>query len=250
MLRLQEEKDNRLTSFCERDVFGTRISACMTVYSTEYPFALFYLQEIGEQITAALCKIDGAMTICCAENADFEELSQFIKAVGFDSLLCDASVCDSLGLEPEKTGWIVEYCKTEKEFDNHSAFFAVGFELSGVYDILHRSDFDGLDNRARWLSDVSFRVNRGAAKAAAVQEDGELAACAMVLFETQAAALIGAVATLPAHRGKGYAGALVTSLAREEKAANKRVELLCASNGIVDFYQKLGFRITGEWTLV
>ena len=250
MLRLQEEKDNRLTSFCERDVFGTRISACMTVYSTEYPFALFYLQEIGEQVTAALCKIDGAMTICCAENADFEELSQFVKAVGFDSLLCDASACSRLCLEAKKNGLIVEYGGMKIKYDNQSALFAAGFELSDVYDILKRSNFDGLGNRAQWLSDVSFRVNRGAAKAAAVQEDGELAACAMVLFETQAAALIGAVATLPAHRGKGYAGALVTSIAREEKAANKRVELLCASNGIVDFYQKLGFRITGEWTLV
>lgn len=250
MLRLPEQKDDRFTSFCKRDVFGTRISACMTVYGTDYPFALFYLQVNGDMITAALSIIDAAMTLCCAENADFEELSQFIKAVGFDSLLCDATLCSRLGLEPEKTGFIVEYGEINKELDNHGVFFADGVELSDVYDILHRSDFDGLGNRSRWLSDVSFRVNRRAATAAAAQEDGKLAACAMVLFETQSAALIGAVATLPEYRGKGYAGALVTSLAREKKAASKRVELLCAKNDIVYFYQKLGFEITGEWALV
>jgi GNAT superfamily N-acetyltransferase len=250
MLRLLAENENELTDFCERDVFGTRISACMNVYGTVYPFALFYLQENGEQVTAALCKIDEAMTLCCAVNADYEELLQFVKAVGFDSLICDASACSRLGLEPKKNGFVVEFKEIKKEVDYQRVFFADGCELADVYDILNCSSFDGLGSRSQWLSDVGFRVNRGSARAAAAQEDGKLVACAMVLFETKTAALIGAVATLPEYRGKGCAGALVTSLALGEKAMNKRVELLCASNGIVDFYQKIGFETTGEWALI
>ena len=48
------------------------------------------------------------------------------------------------------------------------------------------------------------------------------AGCAMVLFRTDKAALLGAVATVPEFRGRGIAGALVTRLANQELADEKR----------------------------
>ncbi len=250
MLRLLLEQEDALSLFCEKDVFGTRIAAYYNTYCMEYSYAVFYLQENELRVTAALCKIDEKMTVCCEDGADFEELVEFIKAIRYESMMCDARVCDKLKLEPIKTGSVVEFKSKQDATKNKDICFVNRFELSDIYGILNRSNFDGLGEKLQWLSDVSLRVKRGTAKAAAIEEFGEKVACAMILFETEKAALIGAVATIPEYRGKGYAGALVTSLAEYVKSGGKRAELLCARGSIIEFYNKLGFVKTGDWALV
>ena len=71
----------------------------------------------------------------------------------------------------------------------------------------------------------------------------------MILFETASAGLIGAVATLPEHRGKGYAGALVTALARQLNTKGKRADLMCEEK-LTQFYNNLGFEKTGAWAQI
>lgn len=250
MLRLLQKQDDAFINFCTHDVFGTRISAYFMTYGTGFSFASFYLQESGNQITAAVCRIDGNMTICCKKNADIEELNEFIDIVGYSSLMCDADICGGLNLKSQKTGYIVEFKESKKTSENKEICFSNGFELSDIYDILNRSGFDGLPEKLQWLQDVSTRLKKSTAYAEAINENGKPAACAMVLFETEKAALIGAVATVPECRGKGYAGALVSALAGEMAEKKKRAELLCANNSIYDFYSRLGFVKTGEWALV
>jgi len=250
MLRLLQAKEDALVRFCEKDVFGTRISAYYSTYGTEFAFALFYLQEIDQDVTAAISKIDGSVTLCCKENADFEELAEFLSVIGFESLMCSAETCGNLMLKPKKTGSVVEFKGSKKTSEKCSKILTSGFELTDIYDILKRSDFDGLSERLPWLSDVSYRMKMSTASAKVAEAEGKAVACAMVLFETGSAALIGAVATLPEFRGRGFAGELVTSLAAEMTPKNKRTELLCAEGSIIDFYNKIGFEKTGEWAIV
>ena len=80
-------------------------------------------------------------------------------------------------------------------------------------------------------------------------ENGEPAACAMKLFITDDAVLLGAVATDPNHRGKGLGGGLVTLLGNESVNEGKRTELLCKHDSIVDFYRSIGFTVVGEWAI-
>lgn len=228
MLRLLQQEDDALLEFCKRDVFGTRIAAYMAIYGTEYPFAMFYLQESNNSVTAAVCKVDDAMTICCAPDADYEELTAFVNAIGFNTLMCTSFVCGKLLLKPQKVGFIVEFYDAPKVADSKDIILSNDVELADVYDVLSCSGFKGLAEKGQWLADVSLRVKKGAAKAKVVKHARNPVACAMVLFEANQAVLIGAVATVPAFRGNGYAGALVTDLALAAKANDKRVELLCA----------------------
>lgn len=250
MLRLLQQEEQELFEFCKQDVFGTKIAAYSATYGMVYPFATFYLQRSNSTVTAAVSKIDDAMTLCCAEDADFEELATFVRAIGFNTLMCTAGVCDKLNLKPQKTGFIVEFQDQPIPSDFQNIFLSNSFELSDIYDILQHAEFDGLAEKGPWLADVASRVKKGTATAKIVSEATVPVACAMILFETPVGVLIGAVATVPTFRGKGYAGALVTSLATSAKANNKRVELLCAKSGILDFYKKLGFVNTGEWVLI
>ncbi len=70
----------------------------------------------------------------------------------------------------------------------------------------------------------------------------------MKLFSTETAVLLGAVATRPEYRGRGLAGALVTRLAESEN--DKRVELLCKHDSIVEFYKSIGFEVKNEWSII
>lgn len=249
MLKLVENENNpNLLGFCEKDAFGTRIAAYYETYGTGYTFALFYLQEIDLNITAALSLIDGQMTLSCHMDADFMELAEFVQTIGYENILCDSSACAKLCLSPAKTGSIVEY-KNSKSIKSDVPL-AEGFDLSIIYGILKHSDFNGLPEYLPWLTDVSHRLRRGTAKVIAAEESGKAVACAMVVFKTSSAAILGAVATLPEFRGKGYAGALVTALAEEMKAKKRRVNLLCAEGSIIRFYQNLGFEKIGEWSLI
>ena len=55
---------------------------------------------------------------------------------------------------------------------------------------------------------------------------------------------------LPEYRGRGVARSLVTRLANGELENGNRVELLCKSDSIVDFYKSIGFTVTNEWSLI
>lgn len=61
------------------------------------------------------------------------------------------------------------------------------------------------------------------------------------------AALIGAVATLPAYRGRGFASRCVSALAAALQAENRRVLLSPKNSPAEALYTRLGFAVCGEW---
>lgn len=248
MIKAVEKGDKDFLLFCDRDVFGTRIKAYYNCYSTGYDFVKFWVQtDSSGNITAAAGRVDGDMTLCC-ENADFEELLYFIKAVGFTTLQCEKNAAEKLAPSETLNGFVVRYGgKTVPAAGVVKKSF---FELGEIYKIIKAESLLGVGDYLPWLSDVTFRRNKGAASAVLAEADGENAGCAMVLFRTDAAALLGAVATVPRFRGRGIARALVTELARQEASHGRRVELLCKNGSIVEFYKKTGFDVINEWSII
>lgn len=61
------------------------------------------------------------------------------------------------------------------------------------------------------------------------------------------AALIGALATLPAYRGRGFASRCVSALAAALQAENRRVLLSPKNSPAEALYTRLGFAVCGEW---
>lgn len=111
--------------------------------------------------------------------------------------------------------------------------------------------FDRLPPFDAWYVDVSHRVRHGLCRIVGVRNAaGKPAASAMTTAECPGAALIGAVATAPADRGKGFASACVTSLAQTLLAEGRRV-LLSPKNAYAEqLYARLGFIPHGRWGAV
>lgn len=249
MLKAVEKGDNDFVEFCRRDVFGTRIACLYNCYSTDYDFVKFWKQTDDDgNIISAVSRIDGDATLS-STGVNAEEIQTFLKIVGFRTVQCEKRITELMGEEPSLDGYVVEYIKNRNDIKDIKEVQADNvFRPKDIYDIIKSANLVGVGDYLPWLSDTTFRINRGVTSALSAVEDGKTVACAMKLFSTETAVLLGAVATRPEYRGRGLAGALVTRLAESEK--NKRVELLCKHDSIVEFYKSIGFEVKNEWSII
>lgn len=229
--------------FLPADAYSARITALFRTYGSGQTFAMFWVQRINDVSVAAISKVDGNMTLCTCENADFEELSGFINAAGFTSLTCDAEDMEKLGFEPGKISFTVKY---SGGYEPQKADVSRDSDKRKIYDLLCACGFE-LGDYGAFLADVCARLNKGTASMTAVEENGGVQACAFALFEGERSVLLGAVATSPDARGKGYASTLVGTLANEK--SDKEVFLFCRNDGLADFYGKIGFEVVGRWAI-
>ena len=119
-----------------------------------------------------------------------------------------------------------------------------------VYDLLQACFGAAIPAFADWYADVHHRWRRGLYRLAAVREGEAVAAAAMTVAECAGAALIGAVATLPEYRSRGYASACVSHLASCIQSEGKTVFLSPKNAAAQQIYARLGFAECGRWGAV
>ena len=98
-----------------------------------------------------------------------------------------------------------------------------------------------------WYTDVSHRVRHGVCRLLGIKADGGPVAAAMTTAEDGDRWVIGAVATLPDYRGRGYAAALVMTLAAMGQQSGKSVLLSPKNEGAKRLYEKCGFVVCGRY---
>ena len=241
MVRLIEKKNE--LDFLPADPFAARITALFETYGSGQSFAYFWVQTLDGMPVAAISRVDGNMTLCCEENADYEELAYFINAAGYDSLTCNVSDMQKLGFVHKKESFIVEYTGGEEPSEIKAVCEC---DKRKIYDLLCECGFELGDYHA-FLTDVCARLNKGTASFSAIVENGEPEACAFALFEGDKSVLLGAVATKESARGKGFASALVANLAKEKSCKN--VFLFCRNDRLAEVYGKIGFKTVGRWAV-
>lgn len=230
-------------NFLPADPYAARITALFNTYGAGQSFALFWVQRINGIPVAAISRVDGSMTLCAGENADFDELRAFVNAAGFISLTCCEECMKKLGIEDYKTSYTVKFIGGAKPQELE---FVRDCDKRKIYVLLCECGFE-LGDYGAFLADVCARLNKGTASLAAAEENGDVIACAFALFEGSKSVLLGAVATSPLARGRGYASALVGTLAKEK--SEKEVFLFCRNDSLLEFYKKIGFEPVGKWAL-
>lgn len=229
--------------FLPADPYAARITALFKTYGAGQSFALFWVQRTDGIPVAAISRVDGSMTLCACENADFEELRAFMNAAGFSSLTCSEECMKKLGMADYKTSYTVKY---NGGAEPKNMKISRDCDKKKIYNLLCECGFE-LGDYGAFLADVCARLNKGTASFVAAEENGEVKACAFALFEGSRSVLLGAVATSLSARGRGYASALVSALANEKN--EKEVFLFCRNDSLLDFYKKIGFEAVGRWAV-
>lgn len=219
-----------------------KIKALMNAYGCGYLFLSFWFQKSEQcEVTAAICRFESSVIINAADDADFEELSDFLNVISYGEIFCKRDLCSKLGLK-------IIYDCDELRFDGNAVNQNVSDDigLSEVYDIL-KSGSDGqidLPSYDDWYVDFSHRLRHGCARICAVSNH----AVAVTAYETGTEAIISGVATKPEYRGKGYAKLAVLAICNSLETDGK-VPIILAVGSMMDYYTKLGFKKTGKFAV-
>lgn len=222
------------------DPFCARITALFDTYGSKYSFAMFWIQDDGR---AAISRIDGSITVYADENADFEELSEFLKVVGYSDIICNETVSEKLKLEKTDSSYIVKYSACRSADKNG---ILIDYDKKEIYSLLCSCGFS-MGSYNAFLADFCSRLNKKTALLSAIEDEDGLCASASALFCGRKSTLLGAVATKKDKRGRGYAERLVRFLAEKSRG---EVFLFCRNDGLAKFYEKCGFEACGRWAAI
>ncbi len=230
---------SELNEFKHYDIFALRVLSLAKAYGFSYPFVRFFRQMADDgSVTAIFHVLDGIVNISVTAEADFEELSDFLKFIGFSSLFCS----ELLELDAEyEQGSIM---KTSKKIELPCDYRVID-EYPHLFDLFNFIDYENTDFEA-WYVDISHRIRHGAAKAYTINIDDEIISSAIFSSIYNDDAIISAVQTKPEYRGMGYASSLVSAMCCDIKGT---AYLLREQGKNESFYKRLGFENCGKWRM-
>ena len=232
------ENIEELKIYDKTDLFTVRILSLLKAYGTDYDFASFYKQtDANGRITAIMSRLDNDLTLSY-ENADTDEIIQFLTATGFSSLLTD----EFFDLACKYDEGIIMSALRKNEF--HMPYAEID-EYPKLMDLYNFEDYGTADFES-WYVDVSHRIRHGCGKAYALTVNGEIVSSGIFSSIYNDNAILTSVHTSPEFRGLGYGTALVSAMICDVK---KTVFLMREENKNESFYKNLGFENNGKWRM-
>lgn len=237
-------------------VFSVKIRALLDAYGVGYPFARFYTISSSEQETpeAAFAVSDGAGILCAPEGFAPGALAAFLALQpDIVSLLADLSNAKALhALLPNaralSSGDVMRCTQTPDAPPlPDGTVFHQNERLDRIYPLLQKS-FPGFSAPFdAFYADLSHRVRHAVTRAAWLEAREIPAATASILGRDDTLSLLGAVATAPEYRGRGYGRYLVSRLTRETLRDGRAACLLCKSAAAHRLYARIGYTVCGQY---
>lgn len=192
----------------------------------------FYL--VGNE---ALLQVSGASAVLCGIPQDSAELQSFFAFLGIRQLTSTGWVpagwqatCNTVMLRQPATS--PPLCPVEAP--------AVDFfpPMEDIVALLETDPAFPPTLRDNLYADACIRRNHGCAAFLGIWQQGKLVSTAGATALTATHALLANLYTYPAHRGKGYASLLITSLCHTY--AGRQIALCCHPR-LKSFYTPFGF---------
>lgn len=248
MLRLITNDDiKEIISYCSGDSIGVKIASQLLAYSNRFDFLNYWVQQNDKGYTCAISRFDGNMTVYASDEADFEEIGEFIRAVGYASIFTKKDILIKMGFEKLSAGDVLRF--ENKMFPQEKV--AQEIEIPAhAYELLQKNTGISIakTDYLPWLSDYVQRKKYFGAKIFGIYDDGKLASSAMTLAETEKSALLGGVVTDKNYRKNHLATNVLYTLTDKLTQENKK-EIFIYTYEVKNtvLYEKIGFRKIGEW---
>ena len=241
MIRLCKPADAAaLSAFCGNSLLGCYVLSRFTCYGNDYDFCKCYVDETDGIIRTAVSVLDGTAVLLAGETTDFEELALCLPVFGVHVLMTDSRTSQQLPfphLQQKSAFRLVKPVIAADASDNapmREVYNLISTAIPGSFP-------DTKDAYLRFLSDYTFRKNRGRARLKAVLENNTLCACALTAAESSSAAVLSGVACRPDCRGCGFGKTVVSALAHDLQQEQKDVHVIALNDSAGGFYRALGF---------
>lgn len=167
-----------------------KIYSLFKAYGCKYDFCSFWLQENEEhKITAIICKYHSSLTVFC-DNADLNELKEFLCTVGYYEILCNISL-------NSKSTCLKTFC-AKCNFKNTNVFSFDYHKAKNAFNILNQYPNEiNLGEFSDWYVDMSHRIRHNTA----VLYLSKNTAAICLLYQN--IALLNGIAVKPECLGKG-----------------------------------------------
>lgn len=239
--------DNLLRPLSKDNPFGCRIYSLYNCYDSSLPFVDFWVQIVNNICVSAIARLGTQFIVQLSDLSDVEEISSFLRVAGTTSILCDNKYKLDVFSEKKKSGAVLKFFgspyEIEEEYQLCSPTIREAYEL---LVLCKEEGFEAPDFESFNL-DVSHKLRHNAIRMIGLKEDGKLKAVAMTVAETETDAVLGAVASHPQCRNKGYGSFMVKSLTNELLRENKSIYLHRAIDKNISFYSNLGYKVQGKW---
>lgn len=221
------------------DPFTLRIVSAAESYGLSTAFL-----DVWQGNGCLFSRMDGVLTIAGKPDSnEIEETALFAASCGAGQIFCAPDTARALGFSVTETGPVLYRDQPKGEAPSWEEMPSPRV----LYEILSACEGEGfpVPEFEPFYLDTSHRLRHGTAQAVVLRRNDQPAACVLALAVTQNAALLTAVAVLPAFRRKGLGRQAVESLCR--KLPGRRVFLFRSKTENKEFYESLGFSLWGEW---
>lgn len=236
-------------------IFGTKLYAQARIYGLwDGPLEVWLLMAEDRPV-GAVSRLEGAFCVAAQPDAPLEELAEFVSLAGGRCLEGPQPLvqrlAETVGGRLESS-WILragrlplsQLCERTGESQPCRAQ-----QLDPVRQLhaLATPGFPRGEEADAWLVDASYRHRHGYADFYIQNKNSEVISTICILFKGASRCILGAMATHPAHRGRGYGGQMVRHALLEAAGQGLEPWLFTADDPLLDFYQPLGFAQEGRW---
>ena len=236
--------NSEISELSKGNPFGCRIAALYNTYNYNLPFVDFWVQFIDNKPVSLISRLETAFVLLITDKSDFDEISSFVRVSGAETVICDAKY--SLVCNMNRVSGPILCCNSAFEIDKSFEIYTPS--VKEVYSIISMAASDNfkVPSYESFMLDVNHKLNQHTIRMYAVREDIP-AACIMTLAESKDSAVLGALATNPRLRKKGYGAFLIKYINNILNKEGKKVYLHRAPDENISFYSKLGFEEYGFW---
>lgn len=237
-----------LERLSREDPFGCRIYSLYKSYDYTLPFVDFWVQGKENMCTGAIARLGTQFILRLTDASDLEEISSFLRVAGATSILCDNKYKLDVFSENVKSGAVLKFFGSPYKIEE--SYNVVTPEIKETYELLRLCKEEGFEapDFESFNLDVSHKLRHHTIRMIGIREDSVLQAVAMTVAETDTDAVLGAVASHPEYRNRGYGAYMVQVLTNALLAENKNIYLHRAMDKNVRFYSRLGYKVYGKWS--
>ena len=231
------------------DIITLKQGALFRLYGEDLGIFASWKQITDKRLTAVIFSFAGAASVSCTENADAEELKEFLRRIVGTRVYCSKKTAEILGGRVICENTVMKFGGFEekpKKYKNDVDTVSGAIDYKLIYDIL-KSGSDGEIHLPRfedWYVDFCHRVRHGGADA--VLNDSGTAA-AVISLKDKHFALVGGVCTRPEMRNHGEAKRCLSELLR--KTGCEKPIFAIVGKGTEGFYEKCGFHPSSKYCL-
>lgn len=247
MIKIVEKEHNyskEIIELSRYNPYGCRIISLYNTYNYNLPFVDFWVQFSENRPVSLISRLESSFILRLTNESDIDEISSFIRVSGAETILCDNmyELDCNLGKTTGPVLFSKELFEIDKVFDVYTP------TVKDVYSIISLSASENfkIPPYESFALDVSHKLNQRTIRMYAIKSEYPTA-CIMTLAESKDSAVLGALATNPAHRRKGYGAFLINYINNDLINEGKTVYLHRAPDENINFYNKLGFKEYGSW---